>query len=156
MPRKYTEKEKLDAFWQKVNRTSDCWTWQGAVSRSGYGSFRDGKIVQAHIFSYKLHYDDYDNLKFVCHTCDNKKCVNPSHLFLGSRQDNVNDMLSKDRQARLYGETNFSSKLTAVDVKDIRDKLHLGMTQASIAKAYGVTQATISLIKRERTWTQTN
>ena len=92
-----------DRFWNKVDRSGECWEWIAATAGGGYGVFRlDGRNVPAHRLSYAMANNtpipprDMD----VCHTCDNRSCVNPAHLFLGSRQDNVDDMVAKRRHFR--------------------------------------------------------
>lgn len=91
-------------FWAKVERRSpaECWEWTGARWANGYGviGLSGGRNAGAHRVSLALSLGvDVEQLtgQFVCHACDNRVCVNPSHLFLGSAQDNVSDMWSKDR-----------------------------------------------------------
>jgi hypothetical protein len=88
----------IDRFWNKVIKTSSCWEWQAAKNKQGYGMYSvDGKSIPAHRFSAMLHGFIIDN-KLVCHTCDNSKCVNPNHFFIGNYQDNVDDMIAKGRK----------------------------------------------------------
>lgn len=89
-------------FWAKVDRTDDCWTWTAATTGSGYGRFGHqnarGGWVAAHRFAYELANGPIPDGMFVCHKCDNPPCVNPSHLFLGTHQDNMRDMDAKGRR----------------------------------------------------------
>lgn len=78
----------------------DCWEWNGARQRAGYGAFNNGKMIfSAHRYAAKRAFGDFDASLFVCHKCDNPSCINPAHLFLGTHQDNAADMGSKGRAA---------------------------------------------------------
>lgn len=86
-------------FWRKVDQTGDCWVWSGAVSDKGYGSMGgpDGVTLLVHRFSWEIHYGPIPPGMFVCHRCDNRPCVRPEHLFLGTAKDNTRDMMAKGR-----------------------------------------------------------
>ena len=88
-------------FWEKVSITpalSDCWEWAGARNSSGYGHLQaNGVYVDAHRFSWELHFGRIPPGMFVCHHCDNPPCIRSSHLFLGTRADNARDMVAKGR-----------------------------------------------------------
>jgi hypothetical protein len=87
---------------------------------------------------------------FVCHKCDNPGCINPSHLFLGTGYDNIQDMVSKGRQAR--GAMISTARLTEEVVLNIRDKFKQGSTIRGLAREYGVGKTTISHIVKRETW----
>jgi hypothetical protein len=96
----------LERFWSKVQtQQSSCWVWTAAISEeTGYGLFWDGtRLIGAHRFSYQLAYGPLPKDRpFVCHTCDNRACVNPAHLFAGSNRDNVRDCQDKGRWRKPY------------------------------------------------------
>lgn len=87
-----------DRFMDKVRKTLDCWVWVGAMRPNGYGIFRVGKkLISAHRFSFESANGPIPNGKYICHSCDNRRCVNPSHLWAGSQSDNMKDALKKGR-----------------------------------------------------------
>ena len=92
-------------FWAKVDKTDTCWLWTGGKDTGGYGALRvkaprlSNKKVRASRYSWELHNGPIPEGLWVLHTCDVRHCVNPAHLWLGTRQDNVDDMKAKGRQA---------------------------------------------------------
>lgn len=148
-------------FWNKVNKTDECWNWTGGTVQSNYyryGIFKDGKkAVRAHRFSFAMYNGSVPEGLFVCHACDNPLCVNPAHLFLGTAQDNATDMVNKGRQAK--GTTVHNAVLTDGKVKQIRqmyaERTASGKrkyTQQQIADKYGCTRRNISDIVNNKTW----
>lgn len=130
---------------------SGCWLWTGHRYSQGYGAFHvAGKVVRSHRIAWQFYCGRIPPGLWVLHKCDVRHCVNPYHLFLGTRADNTADMVSKGRQPRALGERNSHAKLTASDVLLIRadDRAsHL------IAADYSVSQSAIRWIKRRGTWT---
>ena len=146
-----------------VKRGDGCWNWEGSKNKKGYGSVnlrRIGKIwsvsscFRAHRVA-KSHFSGVNLLdtRYACHKCDNPSCVNPDHIFMGTASDNMLDMASKGRCSKRNqkGSSNGNSKLKENDILEIKDKLS-SMTNIDIAKEYGVHHATISLIRRNKTW----
>lgn len=152
-------------FWPKVNKDGPiqphcpeigpCWVWIGAITNDGYGhlgSTSHRKGVKVHRLSYELHHGDIPASLCVLHRCDNPPCVNPDHLFLGTRADNNADRESKGRGSDKHGEANPRSKLTEEDVKVIRQLRKEGLSQQAIATRFGVVQVTISKILLGQLW----
>lgn len=148
-----------DSFWSKVDRRGpdECWEWRGSRMKGGYGSVygRKGRgTVGAHRIAWELTNGPIPTGLDICHRCDNRPCVNPAHLFAGTREDNMRDCAEKGRirtTARV-GENVSFAKLTDVAVVQIREMLAAGETYSAIAERFGVTKDAIGLIRRGRTW----
>lgn len=135
----------------EINPVSGCWDWRGAKYVKGYGNIRiNGVRHLAHRLSFELHRGSIPAGLCVCHTCDNRACVNPAHLFIGTNSDNVADKVAKGRQSRLPGMRNGRAKLTEQEVVDIRASV--GVTATSLARRYGVSIALISEILLGKSW----
>ena len=138
-------------FLAKVDRSGSCWLWTAATDPDGYGRFRfDGENRKAPRVAYALAVGHITDGLCVLHRCDNPRCVRPSHLFVGSRQDNNLDRTAKGRDAK--GVQLPQSKLTPAAVSEIHRRLQSGEPQVSIAHAMGVSKATICEIKKGRYW----
>jgi len=143
-------------FGSKVDRTPQppkgCNLWTAFVDSGGYGKINvDGKMEFAHRVAWELKKKDpIPDGQCVLHECDNRRCVNPDHLFTGTKADNVRDMVEKKRQAR--GETIVGHKLTEDDVLRIRRGYYADMTQKETAKKLGVSCNTIYKVLRGVTW----
>jgi hypothetical protein len=140
-------------FWSKVAFTDGCWEWQASIrKRDGYGRFQTGATTQetAHRFSYALANGPIPQGMFVCHRCDNPRCVRPDHLFLGTPDDNMQDKTRKGRQAK---GSEISKRLRPEDVLLIRTMYASGnYSQQELADSFGVYQTTISHIIRRSNW----
>lgn len=161
-------------FWEKVDKTpghgpkGDCWIWTAATGGFGYGRIgtRESSSEQAHRVSYRLAYGEIPTGLCVLHRCDNPPCVNPTHLFAGTKADNTADMCAKGRNRtgdqhplRLHpelvprGEARAHSKLTATQVVSIRSHFADGVLKAELARQFGVDFMTIHSIVNRKTWT---
>lgn len=131
-----------------------CWLWAGACGTAGYGSINVcGRTEGAHRASYAIHKGPIPNRLLVLHTCDVRICVNPDHLFLGTHQDNMDDMTTKGRHAAPKGQNHGMAKLTDGDVSQIRAMLIEGNeTQAAIGEKFGVSSNLIHYIKTGKLW----
>lgn len=153
-----TEKD-IDRFWSKVKigNPDECWEWQSSLDEKGYGHFqfshnnplgRDNP--RSHRVSWVIRFGKIPENMCVCHTCDNRSCVNPDHLFLGTYEDNNKDRKEKGRSA--VGENAPTAKLTEKDVVLIKKLISKGATQRAIAKQFNVRHVTIGNIARGKTW----
>lgn len=128
-----------------------CWEWDACKNEYGYGVFSyEGKPMQAHRVSWEIYVGSKPDNMCVLHRCDNPGCVNPAHLFLGTRTDNANDRDNKGRVQ--HGEKHYNAKLTEAKVIEIRSRYAAGERQCDMACEYGVDPAAISLIVNRHTW----
>ena len=125
-----------------------CWKWLSAFDAKGYGvlNFR-GSHWKAHRFSHTIFNGEIIDNLHVLHSCDNRYCVNPAHLRLGTNRDNVSDMVSRKRNC--FGEKNAMTKLTVEQARFIKNS---PSSTYRLAKTFGVTSGTISAIKTNRSW----
>lgn len=140
-----------ERFWEKVDirGIDECWLWLASVDEDGYGKFEN---TVAHRVSWELSFGKPDKGIYVLHQCDNRPCVNPSHLFLGTQYDNMQDMVRKGRINSRLGENNPKAKLTEKDIFEIYRLYNSGMSGYKIAKNFGVTQTCINYIVKGKSW----
>ena len=128
-----------------------CWLWTKGVTKKGYGRLRvDGMVSLAHRVSYLYFTGDIPDGLHVLHNCDTPACINPSHLFLGTNDENILDRQNKDRQAK--GTSIGISKLNELQVKAIRVWLNKGYTTYLLKDVFKVSKTTIQNIKSCKTW----
>lgn len=141
----------IDRFWSKVDKTSHphgCWTWTSLQHPFGYGRIGiDKKKFLTHRFSYILHYGPITSSQCVLHKCDNPKCVNPAHLFLGNRKDNAVDRDNKNRTTK--GMNVSTAILTDKIVYDIK---YSQLSIKELIKKYNLSYQHIWAIKNNKLW----
>lgn len=141
-----------ERFWRWVRKTDTCWEWKGHLSH-GYGSFTfHNHRDKAHRVSWELANGPVPEGLFVCHHCDNRKCVRPDHLFLGDAFDNMGDAARKGRMIGMRGELSPHSRLTEEDVHGIRFLAAEGIPRKQIAKDYGIVLRHVSQVISGRRW----
>jgi len=149
------EKSLQERFEEKVEfiPPSSCHWWSASLNNDGYGQFRvGGKMQKTHRVAYSLYKGPILQGMCVCHSCDNRACVNPDHLWLGTHIQNIADRVKKDRSRKdLKGSNSRWAKLSEDDIQVIRGLLK-NHTQEFIAKRFGVLQGAISKIKLRKTW----
>lgn len=153
-----SEKERLLSK-ITINPITGCWEWQG-TKRRGYGRLTVGsrfdgtrRTASAHRLSFEVFNGAIPDGHEICHKCDNRKCINPEHLFSGVRQDNVNDREKKGRNITHSGESNPAAKLTKSKVLKIRQRKAQEMVSfEQLAKEYGVAKRTIQRAVSGETW----
>lgn len=139
----------------RVNKTDGCWEWIGDIAKVGYGRmYFFGKRRYAHRVSYEIYKGKIPSGMLVCHHCDNPKCVNPDHLFLGTKRDNALDASSKGRLQ--HGENHTKALLSERDVIQIR-RIYANQkkTQLEIAKLFGVSGPCVWAIVNGVNWKTT-
>jgi hypothetical protein len=157
-----------------IKKNGDCWDWKRKISKTGYGQITiNSKYCSVHRESYKFFKGEIPLGNQVCHSCDNKKCINPEHLWVGTQKENIQDAKNKNRLADQRGrkhsketleklklrphsdrrgEKHHLRKLNEKDIFKIRDLLKNGYTQKQIGEMYEVNQSTICQIKNGKRW----
>lgn len=155
-------------FWAKVDQATECWIWTAARKKpEGYGFF---KILRRMHYAHRVSWEMASGRSIpaglsVCHVCDNPPCVRPEHLFLGTNADNLRDASRKGRTANGHrngkhtkpectprGETHGRAKLSAVDVRAIRQLAADGTTQKLLGERFRIAQGVVSQIVTRKIW----
>ncbi len=155
-------------FWKKVSKTDSCWNWTECITPDrGYGQFSfGGRLQPAHRVSWKFAHGAIPMGMSVLHHCDNRKCVRPDHLFLGTAMDNTHDMLAKGREASgknngskthpecvVKGENHPFHKITEDDVRMIRARYRPGLvTLDDLSREFRLNPKTIHRIVLRERW----
>jgi hypothetical protein len=146
-----------DRFFEKVNKTKDCWLWLASTCGPGYGQFWTGERLQmSHRWAYSYFIGSLPEGKVVMHTCDQMLCVKPEHLKLGTQAQNLADMHAKgrNRKPETYikqaGEKCWNAKLTNEQAAEIRKQHDLGVSSRTLADKYTVNYTTINNIVKGR------
>ncbi|KKM88431.1 hypothetical protein LCGC14_1258810 [marine sediment metagenome] len=143
----------LRRFWDKVELRDECWEWRGAT-RVGYGAIKiAGRVWETHRVSWLLHHGELPEAKYVCHHCDNRRCVRPDHLFLGTQQDNVDDMLRKGRHNFGKGEAMPNAVLSDAVVLQIwKMRSATGWGSRRIGRELGVSNDAVEKVLAGASW----
>jgi predicted XRE-type DNA-binding protein len=153
---KMAKRPLSERFFEKISETQSlifwggkrCHEWTGCLMKNGYGQINvDGRAGYAHRVSWELHNGPIPQGLFILHRCDNRKCVNPDHLQLGTFMENMEDMVAKKRQAA--GMKNSHAKLDDDAIRLIRSS---DLKQKELADMFGVTQPTISEVQSGKIW----
>lgn len=140
-------REKVD-----VRGPDDCWPWLASTKQGGYGKCGDerGRVQLTHRVAYQLVNGPIPEGMVVCHQCDNPRCVNPAHLYLGTQADNLRDMRNKGRDNPPRGARHPKARLTEDLARSIRNDPR---SHRRIARELGIGKSTVGMIKAGITWT---
>lgn len=150
-----------ERYWPKVDRSGGpdaCWPWTAHRMKSGYGLFAvpNGTSYAAphlaHRVSWALVNGPIPDGLFVCHSCDNPPCCNPSHLFLGTPQDNARDMQAKGRAVIRRGESATMAKLTTEQAREVRRRARAGESPTRLGDEFGVSDTLVQRIRDGLAW----
>ena len=150
------QRPPLERLMKLTDKTAPggCWLWVGSVTSAGYGRIMVGcRSVTAHRAAYALMVGDIPDGMCVCHSCDNRLCVNPDHLWTGTKAQNSADMSAKGRS--LFGERGKGAKLSLREAIEIKALCDGGsMTMTAIADKYGIARTAVRGIRDGRTWSR--
>lgn len=150
----------LERVWERVDTSGPCWLWRGSAESGGYGDMSIALLgkkgsrhrIHAHRAVYLLACGEVPDDMCVCHHCDTPLCVRPSHLFLGTKGDNVHDMDHKGRRVSLRGFSINTAKLNEEKVVEIRRRFVMGESGPKLGRAFGVSSQMIYDIANHKYW----
>lgn len=147
-------------FEMKFERGNDdeCWLWLGKKNYKGYGYFCMGtsKSVASHRVAYELYVGKIPKGLLVCHSCDNRECINPRHLWIGTAKENNKDRDKKGRFVALKGEKNGMTKITEKTAREIKMRIMTGEPMSKISRELNITYSIVNNIKAGLTWKYIN
>jgi len=145
------DKKTKDRFWNQVcsRQAGECWVWDGSVSANGYGQFWYNQLnFSAHRISYMMFFGPIQSNDLVCHKCDNKRCVNPKHLYIGTHLSNIIDRYTRfPDSGRGYRVSNFNTD----EASQMNTLYQQGWNYTNISELFNTTRQTISNIVNKRT-----
>lgn len=158
MPILWSDDLRRERFWARAipESATGCWNWGGSLSKNGYGTVTfNYRTHLTHRLAYELYHGVKLRTRWVLHRCDNRRCVNPKHLWLGDARDNNRDMRAKGRSrigAKPRGSAHHMAKLSEHDVCTMRTLYRWGMRMAHIAQSYSLTHGAAANAVRGKTW----
>ena len=145
-----------ERLWNRVDKSAGpnaCWEWQGAINSHGYGTIRQRCASRGcHVVAFESVHGPTTPGVVICHTCDNRKCCNPSHLYAGNHATNARDRVMRGRSNSARGEGCGQAKLRDADAAVIRFLAGCGVRQNKLGALFGVTQMAISNLVNRKTW----
>jgi len=146
----FTEKQ-VKLFWSRLDKSGDCWVFIGKKDKAGYGHVQcGGKFYTAHRLAYEISTGDNPSGFVIMHTCDNPPCCNPDHLRKGTHKDNMDDMFSKGRNAKIFQR--YTVKLSLDLANEIRKLFSDGLSKHALSRKYNVTTHTIRDVINNLCW----
>ena len=143
----------IERFWNKVNKTGNCWLWKASRHGNGYGKFSlQDRACMAHRISWFLNQGEIPNGLLVLHKCDVRHCVKPDHLFLGTQKENILDAHRKKRMKNLRGENHPFAKLKNKQAEEIRSLYRTGFRQKEIADRLNLGKHVITSVVNYKTY----
>lgn len=150
MPNPITEQE----FWRRARRDANgCLVWIRRLDQNGYAPiFRRGRWTKAHRLAWEFSNGKVPSGMNVCHRCDNRACIEPTHLFVGTQSDNMRDCENKGRANHPVGERNNKAKLTSEEVLELRRRRAAGESMYRLGKVFGIARQSVRSIILGRHW----